>query len=129
MAKENIIENKSTELFYDLACRSFSASWNMFMEVNGDGDANDYLDDPDFMSPFIRIIFVGICSIIFALFINTEIIMVKIGSFSTNDIKNMKELQILLGILCGLTESKLGINIHQKAKEIIKHIEKYGGLE
>ncbi|AUY01610.1 hypothetical protein HRZ08_004523 [Escherichia coli] len=53
MAKENIIENKSTELFYDLACRSFSASWNMFMEVNGDGDANDYLDDPDFMSPFI----------------------------------------------------------------------------
>ncbi|EBP3338740.1 hypothetical protein HV855_004998 [Salmonella enterica] len=23
------------------------------MEVNGDGDANDYLDDPDFMSPFI----------------------------------------------------------------------------
>ena len=85
--------------------------------------------EEDFMSPFIRIIFVGICSIIFALFINTEIIMVKIGSFSTNDIKNMKELQILLGILCGLTESKLGINIHQKAKEIIKPIEKYGGLE
>ena len=53
MAKENTIENKSTELFYELACRSFSASWNMFMEVNGDGDANDYLDDPDFMSSFI----------------------------------------------------------------------------
>lgn len=53
MTKENIIKNKSTELFYDLACRSFAASWNMFMEVNGDGDANDYLDDPDFMSPFI----------------------------------------------------------------------------
>jgi len=53
MAKENTIENKSTELFYELARRSFSASWNMFMEVNGDGDANDYLDDPDFMSPFI----------------------------------------------------------------------------
>ncbi|MBB1525582.1 hypothetical protein [Pectobacterium carotovorum] len=53
MSKEKIAINKSTELFYDLACRSFSASWNMFMEVNGDGDANDYLDDPDFMSPFI----------------------------------------------------------------------------
>ncbi|GKV80608.1 MULTISPECIES: hypothetical protein [Pectobacterium] len=53
MSKEKIGVNKSTELFYDLACRSFSASWNMFMEVNGDGDANDYLDDPDFMSPFI----------------------------------------------------------------------------
>ncbi len=53
MSKEKIGVNKSTELFYDLACRSFSASWNLFMEVNGDGDANDYLDDPDFMSPFI----------------------------------------------------------------------------
>ncbi|HFI8991675.1 MULTISPECIES: hypothetical protein [Enterobacteriaceae] len=53
MSKEKINVNKSTELFYDLACRSFAASWNMFMEVNGDGDANDYLDDPDFMSPFI----------------------------------------------------------------------------
>ncbi|QSD34188.1 hypothetical protein H5A40_13960 [Pectobacterium brasiliense] len=53
MSKEKISINKSTELFYELACRSFAASWNMFMEVNGDGDANDYLDDPGFMSPFI----------------------------------------------------------------------------
>lgn len=53
MSKGSITSNKSTELFYDLACRSFTASWNMFMEVNGDGDANDYLDDPDFMSPFV----------------------------------------------------------------------------
>lgn len=52
MSKENISSNKSTELFYDLACRSFTASWEMFMEVNGDGDANDYLDDPGFMSLF-----------------------------------------------------------------------------
>lgn len=53
MSEENIISNKSTELFYELACRSFAASRNVFMEVNGDGDANDYLDEPDFMSPFI----------------------------------------------------------------------------
>ncbi|EDH9952686.1 hypothetical protein ACHQIQ_22960 [Klebsiella pneumoniae] len=53
MSKKSIASNKSTELFYDLACRSFAASWNMFMEVNGDGEANDYLDDPEFMSPFI----------------------------------------------------------------------------
>ncbi|EPH3386864.1 hypothetical protein PFH69_002747 [Klebsiella oxytoca] len=53
MSKGSIASNKSTELFYDLACRSFTASWNMFMEVNGDGDANAYLDDPEFMSSFI----------------------------------------------------------------------------
>ncbi|ACX87360.1 conserved hypothetical protein [Pectobacterium parmentieri WPP163] len=48
MFKEIIGVNKSTELFYDLACRTYSASWNMFMEVDGDGDVNDYLDDPGF---------------------------------------------------------------------------------
>ena len=53
MSKVKIGVNKSTELFYDLACRSFTASWNMFMEVNGDGDANDYLVEPDFMRPVI----------------------------------------------------------------------------
>ncbi|QHQ16315.1 hypothetical protein GMW39_10855 [Pectobacterium parmentieri] len=51
MFKETIGVNKSTELFYDLACRTYSASWNMFMEV--DGDVNGYLDDPGFMSLFI----------------------------------------------------------------------------
>ncbi|MBI0552692.1 hypothetical protein [Pectobacterium parmentieri] len=53
MYKEKISINKSAELFYELACRSFAASWNMFMEVNGDGDVDDYLDDPGFMSLFI----------------------------------------------------------------------------
>ncbi|EPY4549112.1 hypothetical protein [Klebsiella variicola] len=60
MSKESIASNKSTELFNDLACRSFAASWNMFMEVNGDGDANDYLDDPEFISPFIIYVIVHI---------------------------------------------------------------------
>lgn len=53
MSKETVVTNKSTQLFLDLAIRSLEASWKIFQEVNGDGDANDYLDDPDFMSPFI----------------------------------------------------------------------------
>lgn len=53
MSKETVGTNKSTRLFLDLAIRSLEASWKFFQEVNGDGDANDYLDDPDFMSPFI----------------------------------------------------------------------------
>lgn len=53
MSKETVVTNMSTQLFLDLAIRSLEASWKLFQEVNGDGDANDYLDDPDFMSPFI----------------------------------------------------------------------------
>jgi hypothetical protein len=53
MSKETVVTNKSTQLFLDLAIRSLEVSWKLFQEINGDGDANDYLDDPDFMSPFI----------------------------------------------------------------------------
>lgn len=53
MSKETVVTNKSTQLFLDLAIRSLEASWKLFQEVNGDGDANDYLDDPDFTSQFI----------------------------------------------------------------------------
>lgn len=53
MSKETVVTNKSTQLFLDLAIRSLEASWKLFQEVNGDGDANAYLDDPEFMSPFI----------------------------------------------------------------------------
>ncbi|KAA9001618.1 hypothetical protein FJU30_04810 [Affinibrenneria salicis] len=52
MSKNNEVKNKSTRLFFDLAKRSFEASWKIFQEVNGK-DNNEFLDDPDFMSPFI----------------------------------------------------------------------------
>lgn len=55
MSKEKIGVNKSTELFYDLAKRSFKASWEVLQEING--ESTELLDDPDFMSPFILNVF------------------------------------------------------------------------
>lgn len=52
MSKKNVIENKSTKQFLDLACRSFDANWKAIQE--GYGECSELLDDPDFMSPFIR---------------------------------------------------------------------------
>ncbi|AWC83350.1 MULTISPECIES: hypothetical protein [Enterobacteriaceae] len=54
MFENNKLENKSTELFLDLAMRSFEASWEYFQEVNG--ESIELLDDPDFMSLFIMYI-------------------------------------------------------------------------
>ncbi|MCE0814778.1 hypothetical protein [Buttiauxella sp. S04-F03] len=53
MFKETVIENKSTELFYDLAERSFDASWKYIQGIC-DGGISYLIDDADFMSPFIR---------------------------------------------------------------------------
>ncbi|MEL7629192.1 hypothetical protein AAGW04_09335 [Pectobacterium aroidearum] len=55
MSEVTVIENKSTELFFDLAKRSFKASWEVLQEING--ESTGLLDDPDFMSPFIMNVF------------------------------------------------------------------------
>ncbi|NAT78441.1 hypothetical protein HKX68_09235 [Dickeya dadantii] len=55
MSKEIVIENKSTALFFELAKRSFKASWKVLQEING--ESTELLDDPDFMSPFIMNVF------------------------------------------------------------------------
>ncbi|WFZ85840.1 hypothetical protein ACUN4K_00790 [Hafnia alvei] len=54
MSRKNGVENKSTELFLDLAIRSFEASWEFYQEVNG--ESVELLDDPEFMSLFIMYI-------------------------------------------------------------------------
>ncbi|ECK6867978.1 hypothetical protein R4U18_001632 [Salmonella enterica] len=58
---ENIeIENTSTELFYDLAKRSFEASGKKMQDMCS--DSISYLvDDADFMSTFIRLTINHIC--------------------------------------------------------------------
>ncbi|AUH02079.1 hypothetical protein CWC46_21155 [Prodigiosinella confusarubida] len=52
MTKNNKVENKSTKLFFDLAKRSFEASWK-YMQKYYAGNMSEFVDDPDFMSPFI----------------------------------------------------------------------------
>jgi hypothetical protein len=61
MCKENnVVKNESTEVFYDLAKRSFEASWNKMQEMTS--DSISYLvDDADFMSAFIQITINHIC--------------------------------------------------------------------
>lgn len=75
--------------------------------------------EKDMMSTYIRLIYVALCSIVFILFLNSHIISINIGKTSTANINSSGELQIIIGIICGLVESKLGINIYKKATDII----------
>lgn len=76
--------------------------------------------EEDMMEPFIRLIYIGICSIILLLFLNTGFLSINIGNLSTSEIKVNNEMQCTIGILCGLIESKIGINIYNKAITIFK---------
>lgn len=75
--------------------------------------------EEDMMSPVIRLIYIGLCSMIFLLFLSSGIINIEIGSITTENVSNNIKLQVLVGIICGLVESKIGINIYNKAKTII----------
>lgn len=53
------------------------------------------------------------------LFLNTQLINFSVGDVSTLAIKESYEIQLSIGILCRLIESKIGINIYQKAVNLL----------
>jgi hypothetical protein len=75
--------------------------------------------EEDMMKPWIRLVYIAICSVVILLFINSGIVTIKIGNFALEEIRNNHEMQVVLGIICGLVESKIGINIYNKAITII----------
>jgi len=77
--------------------------------------------EEDMMEPWIRLLYIGICSIVFMLFLNTQIVTISVGGISTTTIKESQEIQLSVGVLCGLIESKIGINIYQKAVNILSN--------
>ncbi|EJG2383962.1 hypothetical protein AM381_RS27755 [Raoultella ornithinolytica] len=53
MSKNIEIKNTSTELFYDLAKRSFEAGWKTMQDICSD-NISHLVNDADFMSAFIQ---------------------------------------------------------------------------
>lgn len=76
--------------------------------------------EKDMMSPWIRLIYIGACSIVFMLLLSTRLISIEIGFISTTTISTSRELQIVIGILCGLVESKIGVTIYKKAVNLLR---------
>lgn len=75
--------------------------------------------EKDMMTPYIRLVYIGLCSIIFELFLISGIFEIKLGSINTNNIDTDIVVQIIIGVICGLVESKMGINIYKKAISIV----------
>lgn len=76
--------------------------------------------EEDYMSIPIRIIYIIISSFVLLLLIRTGFLNISIGNSSIKEwIKESSEVQLLLGILMGLLESKLGIQIYKKANNIL----------
>lgn len=76
--------------------------------------------EDDMMNQWIRLLYIGICSVILITFLTTDIIKINIGTISSSNIKESFEIQASIGFICGLIESKLGLNIYKKVENIIE---------
>ena len=45
---------------------------------------------------------------------------ITVGNITTEGIKSYEEIQILVGIICGLVESKMGIDFYKKANSVLE---------
>lgn len=76
--------------------------------------------EKDMLEPIIRLIYIGICALIFELFFICGIVSITFGNITTESIRNSSEIQMLVGVICGLVESKIGIDIYNRANSALK---------
>lgn len=74
--------------------------------------------ETDKMYSYVRLPFIGICSWALLLFLNTGIIKFELGSKESDLLLREPEVQLLIGFIAGLLESKLGIKLYNKAEDI-----------
>lgn len=75
--------------------------------------------EKDMMEPVIRLVFIFLSAVIFMFFMITGIIEIKVGSLDTKEILNDYRVPLIIGMVCGLVESKIGIKVHKQATTII----------
>lgn len=78
-----------------------------------------HIPESDRMSPVIRLIFMGLTTMLFGLLLSSEIITVSIGEFSSANLSDSVQLSLLFGMLAGLLEKALTINLYKRAFTIL----------
>lgn len=75
--------------------------------------------EKDKMTPVIRLIYIAVASLIFALLMNVGLIDVKIGNVDISKAFTDIKPALVIGVLCGLVESKIGIQVYNKAVSLL----------
>lgn len=80
--------------------------------------------EKDLMPCQVRLIFIGIISVIFGMVIDSKLINLSIGNTSIDILFLKNETTVLFGILCGILDKNLAINLYQKSHSILNISEK-----
>ena len=77
----------------------------------------DYLDI--YYEPFIRMLFVIILALAFALFLDIGILSIKIGNTDLATFKTSVGVAILLGFIAGIGERALSVQLIERAQKVL----------
>lgn len=75
--------------------------------------------EKDFLSPYMRLLFTGAIAILFGYLFLEEVIIVKLGSLSTQDIKKYPIAAFLVGAILGINEKILGSTLVKKTAGLV----------
>ena len=70
----------------------------------------------------LRLIFVGICGLIFGILFHFDIFTIDLGILDTRSFESQPEIGFMLGILLGLGEKTIGLKITRKATALTEKI-------
>lgn len=116
----NILEIPNFNKYFFIFGGSMIGSWISFgirkLEITFEDLVNF---EKDLMTYQVRLIFVGIISIIFGMIIDNELITFSIGNIGLNTLLLKTETTLLFGILCGILDKNLAINLYQKSHDIL----------
>ena len=77
------------------------------------------LIEKDMLKNWLRIIFVGVTSVVFLLFLRVAAIEISMGSVKITNIMKDIEIQVFVGVLAGILGNKLAKTLSNKASSII----------
>lgn len=77
------------------------------------------IPEKDMMNPVIRLLYTFIATLIFSLLLFSGVVELKIGSLETASLLTSPVIQLTIGAVCGLIESRIGVNVYNRATSII----------
>lgn len=76
--------------------------------------------ESDGLEHHIRLIFIGLVSVIFTMILNAKFFSISFNKIDLISLLSAKESAILLGIILGLLDNKLAVNLYSKSSAILK---------
>lgn len=75
--------------------------------------------EKDMMEPLVRLVFIYASTALMTLFIISGMIEIKVGSLDTANMASDPKAPLVVGAVCGLVESRIGVRVYHHANSVV----------